>query len=739
VQSSRTLDEITRELPQFSRSLNEFEVDTRVAPPQGRSQVSASLLRGAWANADARLVKWQTALIAENKSLEGDLRTLAVESPYLDEERQRLDGNQVQSGLVSIIDRVREQIHRAIQAGRARQNALLAIQADLTELEVKVHVMQQSLRETARVSPSQLFTFDSRPIWRLPDSGSFSNIHPVALGTAPTRSSYFLLYLAKLMSLLGLGYVVFLLTFLLLRRWVAGRVSASSSSFADLKAFLHRPFSAALVPTFIAGDLFRGQIELDALPLVLPLLRVIPVLLPARFTPLIWGLAGLFVLDWVAIQYSPAATFSMRVVQLVRIGLTVVWLLWARRALQSEPRQAGLRWLWPAYWIALGLVGVALVSSATGATALARYLTSGLLRAAFGSIILYGFFHVLHAFLRILMESRTADAGARSALGESGVVTGKLTVLMKSLALLAIAVVVIGAFELAEPLAFYVRTALAEPVSMGAITFTFGSIVIIVVTLTIGVLLSRILRIFLASGLYGRIPLQRGTTEVISKLVHYTILAIALVVALSASGIDLDRFTLLVGALGVGLGFGLQNVVNNFICGLILLFERPLKVGDTVTVNTISGMVTDIGIRSIRIRTWDGADVSVPNGNVVSKELTNWKGLDEQRGFELTVGVAYGTDAARVIRILTETAEQHRLVLKYPAPSALFAGFGDSSLNFTLRYWALVRDWIEVNSEMHAAVYQRLGAEGIEIPFPQREFRLKDAAGLFEQRHAAGK
>ena len=460
---------------------------------------------------------------------------------------------------------------------------------------------------------------------------------------------------------------------------------------------------------------------------------MLPVLLPPSFTPLLTALAALSVADWVVTQYSPAEVFWIRIVQILRIASTGVWLFWVRGTLRADQSFAKRRHFWePACWIALIAVAVAFASSAAGATALARYVTTGLVTATTGSILLYGFFRITQLLLHLMIETRAQTSGVAPLLWARETVAARVTTGIRWLALTGIAFIVLGAFRITEPVLSLVRATLAEEISFGAVSFTAGALMIIILVLTVGILLSRTLRFFLASGVYGRIALQRGTGEAVSKLVHYTILTAACLFALSATGIDLNRFTLLVGALGVGLGFGLQNVVNNFICGLILLFERPLKVGDIVSIDTVSGMVTDIGIRSTQIRTWDGADVSVPNANVVSKELTNWKGLNEHRGSELIVGVAYGTEAGQVIRILVETAQQHPRVLEDPAPSAFFAGFGDSSINFRLRFWTFIRDWMDVNSQMHTAVYQRLAAEGIEIPFPQREFRLKDAEAVME-------
>jgi small-conductance mechanosensitive channel len=187
----------------------------------------------------------------------------------------------------------------------------------------------------------------------------------------------------------------------------------------------------------------------------------------------------------------------------------------------------------------------------------------------------------------------------------------------------------------------------------------------------------------------------------------------------------MSRFTLLAGAFGVGLGFGLQNVVNNFVSGLILIFERPIQVEDVVEVGGIQGRVKRIGIRASTVRTWSGAEVIVPNGDLISQQVTNWTLSDRLRRMEVAVGVKYGTDPQRVIDLLLETVTRHPDVLDDPEPVALFQGFGASSLDFVVRAWTAGESWWTVNSDLTVAVNNALKEADIEIPFPQRDLHLR--------------
>jgi small-conductance mechanosensitive channel len=251
--------------------------------------------------------------------------------------------------------------------------------------------------------------------------------------------------------------------------------------------------------------------------------------------------------------------------------------------------------------------------------------------------------------------------------------------------------------------------------------------------LWLGLMFARIARLTLREDVLSRMTLPRGMRETISTTAYYIILLLAFFFAAGAAGFDLTKFTILAGALGVGIGFGLQNIVNNFISGLILLFERPIQIGDTIEIENLVGSVKQIGIRASVVRTFAGAEVIVPNGDLISGRVINWTLSDRLRRIEIYVGVAYGTDPQQVMDILLEQANSHEDTLQHPEPYVLFTGFGECSLDFKLRFWTNNYDrWFFVESEVKLAVNNAVVEAGIEIPFPQRDLHVRsvdEAAG----------
>jgi len=187
-----------------------------------------------------------------------------------------------------------------------------------------------------------------------------------------------------------------------------------------------------------------------------------------------------------------------------------------------------------------------------------------------------------------------------------------------------------------------------------------------------------------------------------------------------------NQITIIFSAFSVGIGFGLQNVVNNFVSGVILLFERPVQIGDTIEVGSLVGTVKSMGIRSSNIRTFDGAEVVVPNANLISNEVINWTLSDRKRRIEIISGVAYGSDVHKVQRVLLDILDQHPDILKEPRPLVLFNDLGESSLDFRMLFWTENFDnWLIIKSEVIFMIHDTLMQEGISIPFPQRDLHIK--------------
>lgn len=242
---------------------------------------------------------------------------------------------------------------------------------------------------------------------------------------------------------------------------------------------------------------------------------------------------------------------------------------------------------------------------------------------------------------------------------------------------------------------------------------------------------SRFIRSKIESSWLNATHLSKSEREAAGALIWYVAIVISVVVGMSIAGINITNLALIAGALSVGIGFGLQNIVSNFISGIILLFEQPVKRGDWIKVGDTEGFVKEINVRSTRVQTFDRSDVLVPNSDLITNQVTNWTLTDPIGRIIIPIGVAYGSDVDKVRDVLLEVARNHPATVlghsEVPDPRVLFMRFGDSSLDFELRMFVKnIADMYVITSQVNFEIVRAFNAAKIEIPFPQRDLHIKD-------------
>lgn len=260
--------------------------------------------------------------------------------------------------------------------------------------------------------------------------------------------------------------------------------------------------------------------------------------------------------------------------------------------------------------------------------------------------------------------------------------------------------------------------------SIGKTSIDIGGIFNFLLIIIITYYFTGFVKAILKEEVFPRIRLPRGVPGAISMITGYVIAGYGIFLAIGAIA-DLGKFGLLAGTLGVGIGFGLQGIVANFIAGLVLAFERPIQIGDTIEVNNMMGDVVSIGVRSSIIRTFDGSEVVIPNSTLITNDVVNWTLTNRRKRRDINVSVAYGSDPHQVMELIKKVATDHPDVSETPAPWALFDGFGDSSLNFRVRIWTSMDTGMTTKSDVAIGIYDALSKAGIEIPFPQQDLHVR--------------
>ena len=276
-----------------------------------------------------------------------------------------------------------------------------------------------------------------------------------------------------------------------------------------------------------------------------------------------------------------------------------------------------------------------------------------------------------------------------------------------------------------------IKNILEVPIfDLGGNPFTLWTLVYIVILVVLLFYVAGKLQVWMAERGLARTRLDIGARQAVASITRYVLLLLGLLIIIQTAGINLTTLNVLAGAVGIGLGFGLQNVVSNFISGLIIMFERPIKIGDRIVVDDVEGDVVRIGARSTVILTNDNINIIVPNSKFITENVVNWKYNDASVRFKIPVGVAYGSDVRKVEKILLDVAKAEKDVLEDPAPVVRFMEFGDSSLNLELRAWSTsaVNRKGRLISALNFAIYDKFRENGIEIPFPQRDLHIRSGA-----------
>ncbi len=263
----------------------------------------------------------------------------------------------------------------------------------------------------------------------------------------------------------------------------------------------------------------------------------------------------------------------------------------------------------------------------------------------------------------------------------------------------------------------------------GPDTVTIGGILMLVFLFASVIIVERILQRLLIRRFLSKTRLQPSLQFGLSRIIGYTLITIGFYVAFQTVGFDLSSLAIIAASLGVGVGFGLQNIINNFVSGIIILAERPISIGDRIDVAGVAGRVTKIQLRSSTVVTNDNITMIVPNAQIISNTVTNWNHGDPKVRIRVPVGVAYGSDLKLLKRVLLEAAAEHPKALRDPSPVVLFTEFGDSSLNFELAVWTqeMTATPIHFTSQMNFIIERKLRENDIEIPFPQRDLHVRSS------------
>jgi small-conductance mechanosensitive channel len=643
------------------------------------------------------------------------------------------------SALVHRVDSVLAQLALAEQAVSRPLDRQIRLSRRAGAIEADIAAGQEAIDDAVAYTDSRLTRIDALPLWewwgaplRRPVIGSSDDVR------SNIETGFLRQYVAANGERLRLhaAFLVILLPVLMWLRVRSRQILADDPELESSARVLLRPVSSWLVIGLMGALFFEPDApvivhELVMLLVLIPVLRLLPRQVFEMFGPWPYVTTGLYLLHRLGLVFADDPAY-LRLYLLGITLLTLVLLVWLlvearRRALpgsETTPRKA----VRLAGWLAVAGLIVSAVSNVIGNVSLAAMLTKGLLDAGYIGLVLYAGASVLVSTLRLLL-GRHALSRYHVVTKHSGPLLQATGKLIRFGAFVVWVLVVLNEFRVMRPLRDWLFAVLTHPIVLGELSLSLGGVLVFAFSVYLAFWVARTVRLVLDDDVLPKMPLPRGVGNSISSLTYYALLLVGLMVALAAAGFEVSQLALVFGALGVGIGFGLQNVVNNFVSGLILMFERPIQPGDVVEITGTQGKVREIGMRATTLTTFEGAEVVVPNGTLLSEKLINWTLRDMNRRLDVNLGVAYGTDARRVLELLEKVTRGTPGIAPDPEPAFVFLGLGPNALEFGIRAWTNdFGDWVAIKSELVARVYEALREARIEIPFPQHDLHLRSVS-----------
>ncbi|MGA8655513.1 MAG: mechanosensitive ion channel domain-containing protein [Chthoniobacterales bacterium] len=671
-----------------------------------------------------QLSSWNRDLTERSKILDGQIAQLDGLSNLWKATLQLPELSRAAPEIPRRVQSLIDFIGRTQQAAESLRERDLTLQGHVLEVTARLQAIAPAFERAQANAVKNLFVQDSPPLWRL----GVEKWRQESQASLIPRASVALLraYLRREPTVLLLHATIILLLFLLVY-WLRPGVHKWTEEEPSLRraapAF-DLPVSTAITLSFLITGSIYSTAPFLLRAILWGLLLIFIVLILRRLTdrallPILYALIVLYFVDQLRLLTALLPILGRLVFAAEMLGgtLFLIWLIWSKHSPTVGVNTTKLfaRAVRLAIRVGLVVFPVTLLANVFGFVNFANLLWGGALRSAYVGANVYAALRIVEGLIIISLGTRP--------LGLMRVVRLNRPMLQRRICGVAgflgfvyWASLTLSFFGLRTPLITGTEEVLRANLAIGSLSISLRQVLVFLATVWAAFAVSRFLRFLLEEDIYRHWHLARGIPQAISTMVHYAVLLTGFFVGLAVLGVDLSKVTILAGAFTVGVGFGLQTVVNNFVCGLILLFERPIKIGDIIQIDTDIGEVQRIGIRASVIRTADGSEVIVPNGTIISNKVTNWTLSDRYRAIEVSVTVARGAAPQHVIEVLKRVAANHPGVTKEPAAQAYVVNFASATVSFNLRAWTeRYEDWVQVRSDLSVAVDEALMRENITV------------------------
>lgn len=733
--------EMDAALPSYLDALQDMLADKVYEHLDTQSIQSIDEMRQRWLVYQKQLRSWQKLLRDRLQVYDENRKSLKELSRLWSETHIHADEEDAPQSIQDHIASVIINIEKLETTSKQNYDMLISDAQKVAGHILKVDEKTEALEAAKSRRLSDVLVVDAAPLLALIQTTSLDAGEYLYEGVQTLKAYYedIRLYITtNIKELYSLLVSILLISFVIGYLYLLGhqeRLFTQGESAKEAQfAFIRRPLSTIIVLSVFASVFLFSERSvafkhLELLVVIIPVILLLSNIIHRRLLPYVYGFFLLYLLHF----FDEGAT-ALGVMERLS-GLSIILALFLliclvqsqRRKIAQEEMSKLMRYSAPISYLLCGLLLIAFVSNVYGAVSLSDRMTKVVFITILALLVFYTLMNVLSGTLILLIRRRIANAPHLLQMHTPRLernVIGLLTLMMVVWWLF----ILVNVFGIGDALLRWGQTLLAYSWEFGEMTFSVEGLFDFVVIMIITWFVARLVRIFLTLELFTRFQFARGVPTAISTISNHTIFIIGFIIALSTLGITTQEFAMIGGALGVGIGFGIRNIVANFISGIIMLFERPVQIGDTIEINNTMGSVQTIGTRATAIKTFDGSEVLIPNADFISSDVTNWTLSDERRRATLVIKVDFDSDIEQVLEIMRTVAAEHPLVLEDPAPIATFEGFGDYYLEFKLYYW-LSEAIIPTKSDVAIGVFKSLKAHGVKIPTPTRNIAIHERRG----------
>jgi small-conductance mechanosensitive channel len=690
-----------------------------------------------WKNYKTILSEYQNTIKKRSEEISKIINDVFYDLNKWELTKKELAGGSESKDMKASFDQAISTLKGLMKVAHLRLDKVFATQKKVTELVLIIDEEISNIEFAENQRRKDYFVFDSKPIWEQSEklitgdsiaTESISSYALISKGIKQNRTQFLDFFHLNIKTFIfQIVFLILLIAFLIMAniKWNKEILSLKVPIEIQAKTILKNPILTTLsvgvlISAFFYDSLVPAYAEFHIMIILLGTVLLLPKLTDKKFSSFLWLLFLVYLLDTFEAFIGGEANL-VRGLLIVEALLLLTSLFMGRKIIKAKPDKFSqiIKSFKVISILFMLLLMVAIIANVIGMVALSNYVTKAVLFSLiFGAVIYLATKVITSIFILVFKFRSTTNIKTLTVMIKA--THQRIRPLFSFIGFLFWLFFTLNGFELYDYILNGYNDIIAMEWRIGEMTISLGGILAFAGILIFTLILSKIAAaLFQDEWMVNVLP--RGIAPAISLVLRIVVIGIGLYAGFTAAGVDLSKLGFILGALGVGIGFGLQNVVLNFVSGLILAFERPINIGDTIEVDMEMGVVTNIGVRSSNIRAYSGAEVIIPNGDLISKKVVNWTLSNRNRRSKVPMKTSPNADPESVIELFNKIALEQPTTSSEPAPKTYFYGYGpDGNLNFTLMYWTTFSDTLGTDNIIALEIFKKLKDKGIQAPVPLR-------------------